>query len=94
MKIAIIGASGYAGGELIRLLASHSTAEVVCATSRKLAGTPLDQIHPHLKGFTDLKFENPEPDAIDADVAFLAVPHTAAMTYAGKLLSHGSRLWT
>ena len=59
MKIAIIGASGYAGGELIRLLACHSSAEVVCATSRKLAGTPLDQIHPQLKGFTDLKFENP-----------------------------------
>ncbi len=51
MKIAIIGASGYAGGELIRLLVHHSTAEVTCATSRKLAGTPLDQIHPHLKGF-------------------------------------------
>ena len=92
MKIAIIGASGYAGGELIRLLVHHSTAEVTCATSRKLAGTPLDQIHPHLKGFTDLKFENPETDAIDADVAFLAVPHTAAMTYAGKLLSRGIRV--
>ena len=61
MKIAIVGASGYAGGELIRLLYHHSSAEVVCATSRKLAGTPLDQIHPHLKGFTDLTFENPTP---------------------------------
>ena len=80
------------GGELIRLLVHHSTAEVVCATSRKLAGTPLDQVHPHLKGFTDLKFENPETDAIDADVAFLAVPHTAAMTYAGKLLSRGIKV--
>ncbi len=58
MKIAIIGASGYAGGELIRLLVHHSIAKVTCATSRSLAGTPLDQIHPHLKGFTDLKFEN------------------------------------
>jgi len=92
MKIAIIGASGYAGGELIRLLAHHSTARVTCATSRKLAGTPLDQIHPHLKGFTDLQFENPEIDAIDADVAFLAVPHTAAMTYARKLLSRGIKV--
>lgn len=92
MKIAIIGASGYAGGELIRLLACHSAAKVVCATSRTLAGTPLDQVHPHLKGFTDLKFENPAVDAIDADVAFLAVPHTAAMTYAGKLLSRGIRV--
>jgi N-acetyl-gamma-glutamyl-phosphate reductase len=92
MKIAIIGASGYAGGELVRLLVHHSTAKVTCATSRKLAGIPLDQIHPHLKGFTDLLFENPDIDAIDADVAFLAVPHTAAMTYAGKLLSRGIKV--
>ncbi len=92
MKIAIVGASGYAGGELVRLLAYHSKAEVVCATSRKLAGTPLDQVHPHLKGFTDLAFTNPEADAIDADVVFLAVPHTAAMNYAGKLLSRGIKV--
>ncbi|NMB78697.1 MAG: N-acetyl-gamma-glutamyl-phosphate reductase [Methanomicrobiales archaeon] len=92
MKVAIVGASGYAGGELIRLLAYHSKAEVVCATSRKLAGTPLDQIHPQLKGFSNLTFTNPETDAIDADVAFLAVPHTAAMTYAGKLVSQGIKV--
>jgi N-acetyl-gamma-glutamyl-phosphate reductase len=92
MKVAIVGASGYAGGELVRLLLHHSAAKVTCVTSRKLAGTPLDQVHPHLKGFTDLTFENPETDAIDADVAFLAVPHTAAMTYAGKLLSRGIKV--
>jgi N-acetyl-gamma-glutamyl-phosphate reductase len=92
MKIAIIGASGYAGGELVRLLVHHSTAEVVCATSRKLAGTPLDHVHPHLKGFSDLRFENPGIDTIDADVAFLAVPHTAAMTYAGKFLARGIKV--
>jgi len=92
MKIAIVGASGYAGGELVRLLYHHSSAEVVCATSRKLAGTPLDQIHPHLKGFTNLRFENLALDAIDADIAFLAVPHTAAMSIAGKLLSRGIKV--
>jgi N-acetyl-gamma-glutamyl-phosphate reductase len=92
MKVAIVGASGYAGGELVRLLYHHSSAEVVCVTSRSLAGTPLDEVHPHLKGFSDLKFENPAPDAIDVDVAFLAVPHTAAMTIAGKLLSRGIRV--
>jgi N-acetyl-gamma-glutamyl-phosphate reductase len=92
MKVAIIGGSGYAGGELVRLLYHHSSAEVTCATSRKLAGTPLVSVHPHLKGFTDLAFENPDTDAIDADVAFLAVPHTAAMSYTGKLLSRGIRV--
>ena len=92
MKVAIVGASGYAGGELVRLLYHHSSAEVVCVTSRSLTGTPLDEVHPQLKGFSHLKFENPAPDAIDVDVAFLAVPHTAAMTIAGKLLSRGIRV--
>ena len=92
MKVAIVGASGYTGGELVRLLYHHSSAEVTCVTSRSLAGTPLSEIHPHLTGFSDLKFENPAPDAIDADVAFLAVPHTAAMTIAGKLLSRGIKV--
>ena len=92
MKIAILGASGYAGGELIRLLVHHSTASVTCVTSRKLAGTPVEQVHPHLKGFCDLKFENPAVDDIDTDVVFLAVPHTAAMTYAGKLLARGIKV--
>ena len=41
MHVAIIGASGYTGGELLRLLLTHSSAEVTCATSRKLAGTPV-----------------------------------------------------
>jgi len=92
MKIAIIGASGYTGGELIRLLLGHPEAEVVCATSRKLAGMPIESHHPHLKGFTDLVFENPEIDAIDADFAFLAVPHTAAMKYVRPLLEKGIRV--
>ena len=69
MKIAIIGASGYAGGELFRLLLHHSSAKVVCATSRKLAGTPVDAVHPQIKGFTDLRFTNPAVEEIDADVA-------------------------
>ena len=92
MKIAIIGASGYAGGDLIRLLLTHSTAEIAVVTSRKYAGKPIETIHPHLKGFTDLVFENPAAGEIDADVAFLAVPHTAAMTYVRALLDKGMRV--
>jgi N-acetyl-gamma-glutamyl-phosphate reductase len=92
MKIAIIGASGYTGGDLIRLLLSHSSAEVTCATSRKLAGKPVDTTHPHLKGFTRLVFTNPSIDDLDADFAFLAVPHTAAMTYVRPLLERGIKV--
>ncbi|MDD5419826.1 MAG: N-acetyl-gamma-glutamyl-phosphate reductase [Methanomicrobiaceae archaeon] len=91
MEIAIIGASGYTGSELIRLLLTHSSAEVVCATSRKQGGTPVAAAHPQLRGLTDLTFENPDVGRIDADFAFLAVPHTAAMKYAGGLLERGIR---
>ncbi len=89
MDIAIIGASGFTGGELIRLLLSHSSAEVVCATSRKLENTPVTSVHPNLTGFCSLEFTNPGIDDIDADFAFLAVPHTAAMNYAGRLVDRG-----
>lgn len=92
MKVAIIGASGYTGGELFRLLNAHSRAEVVCATSRQLAGTPVTTRHPHLTGFTDLTFTNPEVSALDVDVAFLAVPHTAAMAYAPALIEQGIKV--
>ena len=85
MDIAIVGASGYAGGDLIRLLLTHKEANIVCATSRKLAGTPVTKDHIHLKNLIDIDYTNPDIDDIDADFAFLAVPHTAAMQYAGKL---------
>lgn len=92
MKAAIIGASGYTGGELIRLLSAHQKVEVSLATSRQLAGRPVTDQHPHVTGFCDLKFENPEISSIDTDIAFLAVPHTAAMTYAPGLIEQGIKV--
>jgi N-acetyl-gamma-glutamyl-phosphate reductase len=92
MKIAIIGASGYTGGDLIRLLLSHPSADIVCATSRKYDGKPVNQVHPHLMRFTDLCFSNPAITAIDADFVFLAVPHTAAMAYVRPLLDQGIKV--
>ncbi len=65
---------------------------MTCATPPgSLAGKP-DSVHPHLKGYTDLNFENPSLDSIDADLAFLSVPHTAAMTYARPLLNRGIKV--
>ncbi len=89
MDIAIVGASGYAGGDLIRLLLTHKEANIVCATSRKLAGTPVTKDHIHLKNLIDIDYTNPDVNDIDADFAFLAVPHTAAMQYAGQLKERG-----
>ncbi len=92
MKAAIIGASGYAGGELLRLLAAHPRSAAVIATSRQFAGKPVTSRHPHLTGFCDLTFENPEISSLDVDIAFLAVPHTAAMSYAPELIGRGIRV--
>lgn len=89
MDIAIVGASGYTGGELMRLLYRHSSAEVVSATSRKLAGKPVHSVHPNLRGIVALEFSNPPIDEVDADFVFLAVPHTAAMQFAGSLRERG-----
>lgn len=89
MDIAIIGASGYTGGELMRLLLNHSSADVVTATSRKLDGVSVASVHPHLRGLTDLVFRDIDVGDIDADFAFLAVPHKAAMKIAGTLVDRG-----
>lgn len=89
MDIAIIGASGYTGGDLIRLLLTHSDADVVAATSRKEEGQPVWKMHPNLKGLCDLELSNPKTEDLDVDFVFLAVPHTVAMNYAGDLKDKG-----
>lgn len=89
MDIAVIGASGYTGGELLRLLHFHKRAEVVCATSRKYDDQPVWKVHPHMKGISDLKFTNHDPEKIEADFVFIAVPHTVAMNVVGDLVERG-----
>ncbi|MBN2734674.1 MAG: N-acetyl-gamma-glutamyl-phosphate reductase [Methanomicrobiaceae archaeon] len=89
MDIAIIGASGYTGGDLVRLLLCHSKAEVTCVTSRKEEGKTFDSVHPNMSGLCSLSFTNPDVSDLDSDFVFLAVPHTAAMSYAGELKERG-----
>src|SRR3990172_1550800 len=77
IRAAIIGASGYTGGELLRLLLDHPQAEVVTATSRRHAGTYVHQIHPNLRRRSSLKFSAAER-LESVDVLFLALPHGEA----------------
>ncbi len=80
IKTTIIGASGYTGGELLRLLLFHPEIEVVQVTSRSHLGEYVYQVHPNLRGQTTLKFSAPEPlEAVD--VLFLALPHGQAQHY-------------
>lgn len=84
VRASVIGASGYTGGELLRLLLDHPLVTIAQASSRRNAGEPLDMIHPHLRRRTQLEFCM--PDAIEAcDVLFLCMPHGEAATQIERL---------
>ncbi|HHT18770.1 MAG: N-acetyl-gamma-glutamyl-phosphate reductase [Euryarchaeota archaeon] len=91
LEVAIIGASGYTGGELLRFLEIHSGVEVVAATSRQYADTPIGKIHPHLHDM-DLKFTNQSPSDLDVDLAFTATPHGASMNIVPELVEKGIKV--
>lgn len=76
MKIGVVGASGYAGGELLRLLASHPHFEVTAITAHSNAGEQITSVHPHLQNYAGKRFN--EFSAVDfkaCDLIFLALPH-------------------
>lgn len=86
-RIALIGATGYTGAELWRLLANHPHAEITMAVARKEVGKKVSDLFPHLTGRANLTLEAFDPDVVAqrADVAFLALPHGTAAE-AGKAL--------
>ncbi|HEY1490780.1 MAG TPA: N-acetyl-gamma-glutamyl-phosphate reductase [Verrucomicrobiae bacterium] len=93
-KIAIVGASGYSGEELVKLLLNHPHAELVAVTSRQNAGRTLAQVFPkfasHPKSKT-LRFTEPNAELLakQADAVFLALPHGVAAEFAVPLLDAG-----
>ena len=90
IRAAIFGASGYAGGELLRLLLDHPKAEPVAVVSRSQAGEPVSSVHPHLSRLTDLTFVGELPRTSEGtDVVFLAGPHGYAAGVAPALLDSG-----
>jgi len=78
IKVSIVGASGYGGGELLRLLLFHPEIEIGQVTSESLAGKPVGRSHPNLRRVTDLKF-NALADLEPCDVLCLCLPHGEAM---------------
>ncbi|MBI0583934.1 MAG: N-acetyl-gamma-glutamyl-phosphate reductase [Methanomassiliicoccus sp.] len=90
IRAAVIGGSGYTGGELARILCRHPQIELAAMTSRQNAGTPVSKVLPALRGFTDLSFE--AQLQTDVDLAFLATPHGASMDLAPELLSRGIKV--
>lgn len=86
LTVAVAGASGYAGGELLRLLSSHPGFELTVVTANANAGQPLAAVHPHLPGLHHLTLQETTPAVLaGADVVFLALPHGASGAITAEL---------
>jgi len=94
IKVGIVGGTGYTGVELLRLLASHSSAEVTAITSRSEAGICVADMFPSLRGHYDhLCFTVPDDDVLaECDVVFFATPHGVAMSSMPALIARGVRV--
>lgn len=94
LKIAIVGASGYTGLELIRILHCHPEVAVTCLTSEQSAGKRISEVFPTLRGRCDLVLENLEPVRVaeKADLIFTALPHKAAMEVVPTFLKLGKKV--
>lgn len=94
IKVAIAGASGYAGGETLRLLITHPGVKVVAATSEKSEGKPVSTTFPALSGLTDLIYETLDPEKLakKAEVIFLALPHKTSAPVAAMIHKKGKKI--
>jgi len=94
VRVAVAGASGYIGAELLRLLSVHPKVTLTGVTSDRLAGEPVGKAYPHLRGLSDLRFHDLDPEWLAgvADVVFLALPHMESQKAVPVLRGHGGRV--
>jgi N-acetyl-gamma-glutamyl-phosphate/LysW-gamma-L-alpha-aminoadipyl-6-phosphate reductase len=94
LKIGIIGGTGYVGGELLRLLLLHPQAEVTMVTSRQSVGEYVFNVHPNLRGLTQLKFVPQDIAELQkhCDLVFTATPHGGSVNLVPKLLEAGLKV--
>lgn len=94
VRVAVAGASGYMGAELLRLLLVHPKVQLTAVTSERYAGERLDGLFPHLRGLTELTFQelNPERLATNADVIFLALPHMESQKSVPAIRQKGKKV--
>ncbi|WP_374315854.1 N-acetyl-gamma-glutamyl-phosphate reductase [Microbacterium sp.] len=85
-SVAVSGASGYAGGEILRILAAHPDVEIRTVTAHSNAGQPLIQHQPHLRSLAHLTLQETTPDVLAGhDIVFLALPHGQSGQYTDAL---------
>jgi len=94
MKVGIIGASGYTGYELLRLLLSHPEVKITVLTAERHAGKKISEVFPGLSGLLDLPLKPLRPEEVleEADLFFTALPHGASMETVKALLEGGKRV--
>ena len=94
LKVAVVGASGYTGVELIRILHNHPEVAVTTVTSEQSAGKKISEVFPSLRDRYDLQLEALEPEKIaaKADIVFTALPHKAAMAVVPTFLEKGCKV--
>jgi N-acetyl-gamma-glutamyl-phosphate/LysW-gamma-L-alpha-aminoadipyl-6-phosphate reductase len=94
MRVGILGGSGYAGGELLRLLTRHPNADITFISSRRFAGEYVHMIHPNLRGVTNMKFTPIRLSEVSelCDLVFLATPHGASKDMVPSLLDKGVKV--
>ena len=91
VRVGVVGVTGYAGAELVRLLLEHDGVELAAVASRAAAGQRLDAVHPALRGLSELVVGTPDVAALaQLDAVFLAVPHGAARELAAGLEAAGA----
>lgn len=93
-RIGIIGATGYTGSELVRILTGHPDVELTVLTSRRYEGTRFDRVYPSLRGYVDLTCEAFSMDRVcdRADFIFTALPHSLPMQYIPELMDRGKKV--
>ena len=94
VRVAIIGASGYTGVELMRILSAHPGVELTMVTSRQYAGQPVSAVFPSLRQLVELEFSDNRVQAVAAaaEVVFTALPHKAAIEVVAELHAAGGKV--
>ena len=90
IKVGIVGATGYTGSELLRLLVLHPEVEIVVVTSRTEKGTPVSDMFPHIRGYLNLDFTDPTVEELaGCDLIFFATPHGVAQSMMKEFIDSG-----
>jgi N-acetyl-gamma-glutamyl-phosphate reductase len=93
-RVAVVGATGYAGAELVRILAGHPETEITVLTSRQYAGVRFDQVYPAMAGRVDTICQEYSTDQIceNADLVYMALPHKLPMAFVPDILKQGKKV--